>query len=152
MSVPRHPSSTSNESRANCAERERCEDLTDSSASLFPHLRCAALWTAFLCCVVVCAWVATMKPVRAESFEENQTVDISSLSCADLLRMPLPQALIVVGWIGGFYAGLKNDTRVQVLKFADDADKIITLCRTSGSTSVMTLVERTFGLVRPPRP
>jgi hypothetical protein len=66
--------------------------------------------------------------------------------------MPLPQALVVVGWIGGFYAGLKNDTRVHVLTFVDDADQIIGLCRTNGSSSVMTLVERTFGLVRPPRP
>jgi hypothetical protein len=64
--------------------------------------------------------------------------------------MPLPEALIVVGWIGGFYAGLRNDPRVQLSIFADDADRILNLCRTSQSTSVMTLVERTFGRDRPP--
>lgn len=94
-----------------------------------------------------------MDPVRAESsFEGNQIVDMSSLSCAELLRMPLPQALMAVGWIGGFYAGLKNDSRVNILMFAGDADQIIALCRKNELTSVMTLVERTFGLVRPPRP
>jgi hypothetical protein len=104
------------------------------------------------CCLLLCAWLGTVNLVRAESLEGNRIVDISALSCADLLRMPLPQALIAVGWIGGFYAGLKNDSRVNVLVFANDADQIIALCRKNESTSVMTLVERTFGLVRPPKP
>ena len=67
-----------------------------------------------------------------------------------MFRILLVEALIVVGWIGGFYAGLGNDPRVQPSIFADDADRILNLCRTNQSTSVMTLVERTFGLVRPP--
>jgi len=102
------------------------------------------------CSIVLCAWLAIAKPLVAESLEDNPSVDMSALSCADLLRMPLPEALIVVGWIGGFYAGLRNDPRVQLSIFADDADRILNLCRTNQSTSVMTLVERTFGLVRPP--
>ena len=116
------------------------------------HFDRAAPQTAFLCCVLLSAWLETVNLVRAESLEGNQIVDMSSLSCAELLRMPLPQALIAVGWIGGFYAGLKNDSRVNILMFAGDADQIIALCRKNESTSVMTLVERTFGLVRPPRP
>jgi len=75
---------------------------------------------------------------------------MAALNCADLLRMPLPEALIVVGWIGGFYAGLRNDSRVQLSIFADDVDRILNLCRSNQSTSVMTLVERTFSLIRPP--
>jgi hypothetical protein len=126
--------------------------LVDSLARAPLLFRCAAPQTAFLCCLLLCAWLGSVNFVRAESLEGNRIVDIPSLSCADLLQMPLPQALIAVGWIGGFYAGLKNDSRVNVLVFADDADQIITLCRKNESTSVMTLVERTFGLVRPPRP
>ena len=106
--------------------------------------------TGFFCGVVLCAWLTIAKPIGAQSLEDNPSVDMSALSCADLLRMPLPEALIVVGWIGGFYAGVRNDPRVQLSIFADDADRILNLCRTNQSTSVMTLVERTFGLVRPP--
>jgi len=126
--------------------------LVDSLARGLLHLRCVAQQTAFLCCVLLCVSLGTVNLVRAESLEGNRIVDISSLSCGELLQMPLPQALIVVGWIGGFYAGLKNDSRVDILMFAGDADQIIALCRKNESTSVMTLVERTFGLVRPPRP
>jgi len=125
--------------------------LVDSLVRGLLHFRSAALQTAFLCCVLLSAWLETVNLVRAESLG-NQIVDMSSLSCAELLRLPLPQALIAVGWVGGFYAGLKNDSRVNILMFAGDADQIIALCRKNESTSVMTLVERTFGLVRPPRP
>ena len=114
------------------------------------QLRCARSRTGFFCSIVLCAWLAIAKPLVAESLEDNPSVDMSALSCADLLRMPLPEALIVVGWIGGFYAGLRNDPTVQLSIFADDADRILNLCRTNQSTSVMTLVGRTFGLVRPP--
>ena len=39
------------------------------------------------------------KGFSAESPEGNRVVDMSSVSCGELLRMPLPEALIAVGWI-----------------------------------------------------
>ena len=89
-------------------------------------------------------WLGIVNLVNAENPEGNRVVDMSSLSCGELLRMPLPEALIAVGWIGGFYAGLKNDPKVNVPVFADKADQIIALCRENESTSVMALIERTF--------
>ena len=151
MSDLHHRPPTSGPICPNSAASDRCEDSEDPSRKLLARLRCSALWISFFCCAVACGWLATMKPVAAEGLDQRQTVDLSVLSCADLLRMPLPQALVVVGWIGGFYAGLKNDTIVHVLSFIDDADRIVDLCRNNGSSSVMTLVEQTFGLVRPPR-
>jgi len=149
VSAPRPPCATSIEFRANCAELNQGAGATSFSTP-FLHLRRAPSRTALLFSVALCAWLAIAKPIGAQSLEDNPSVDMSALSCADLLRMPLPEALIVVGWIGGFYAGLRNDPRVQLSIFADDADRILNLCRTNQSTSVMTLVERTFGLVRPP--
>jgi len=96
------------------------------------------------------AWAGVANFVSADSHEGNRIVDMSSLSCGDLLRMPLPKALIAVGWIGGFYAGLKNDPNVNVPEFADKADQIIALCRQNQSTGVMALVERTFHPVQAP--
>jgi hypothetical protein len=92
------------------------------------------------------AWVGITGPVDAESPKEGLiVVDMSSFSCGDLLRIPLPQALVVVGWFGGFYAGLNDDPKVNLSMFVNDAEEVIALCRENESTSVMALVERTFG-------
>ena len=99
---------------------------------------------------LVYAWLGIVNPVSAESPEGNRIVDMSSISCGELLRMPLPEALIAVGWIGGFYAGLKNDPKVDVPMFADKADQIIALCSENESTTVMALVERTFHPLQAP--
>jgi hypothetical protein len=95
-------------------------------------------------------WLGIVNFVSAEGLEENRVADMSTLSCGEFLRIPLPQALIAVGWIGGFYAGLKNDPRVNVLVFADRADQIVALCRENESTGVMALVERTFHPLQEP--
>ena len=99
---------------------------------------------AVLSFTVLYAWLGIVNLVSAENLEGNRVVDMSSLSCGELLRMPLPEALIAVGWIGGFYAGLKNDPKVNVPVLADKADQIIALCRENESTGVMALVERIF--------
>ena len=99
---------------------------------------------------LIYVWLGIVNLVGAEGLEENQVVDMSSLSCGELLRIPLPQTLIAVGWIGGFYAGLKNDPKVNVPALADKADQIVALCRENESTSVMVLVERTFHPLQAP--
>jgi hypothetical protein len=111
------------------------------------------LWAAraaTLSFALLCAWLGVADFVSAESPEGNRVVDMSSVSCGELLRMPLPEALIAVGWIGGFYAGLKNDPKVDVPMFAEKADQIISLCRENESTNVMALVERTFHPLQAP--
>ena len=99
---------------------------------------------AVLSVTVLYTWLGIVNLVSAENSEGDRVVDMSSLSCGKLLGMPLPEALIAVGWIGGFYAGLKNDPKVNVPLFADKADQIIALCRENESTGVMALVERIF--------
>ena len=99
---------------------------------------------------LIYVWLGIVNLVSAEGLEGNKVVDMSSLSCGELLRIPLPQTLIAVGWIGGFFAGLKNDPKVNVLVFADKADQIIALCRENESTGVMALVERTFHPLQEP--
>jgi hypothetical protein len=111
------------------------------------------LWTAHAAIVsstFLYAWLGVANLVSAGSPERNRVVDMSTLSCGELLRMPLPEALIAVGWIAGFYAGLKNDPKVNVPVVADKADQIIALCRENESTSVMALVERTFHPLQAP--
>ena len=56
--------------------------------------------------------------------------------------MPLPRALVLVGWVGGFYDGRKNDTKVEVLAFVDMAERVNSLCRENESMRLMALVDR----------
>jgi len=122
--------------------------LPSAVVSLVLHhltrLRCTLPRAAVLSFTVLYAWLGIVNLVSAENPEGNRVVDMSSLSCGELLRMPLPEALIAVGWIGGFYAGLKNDPKVNVPVFADKADQIIAICRENESTGVMALLERIF--------
>src|SRR5690242_4105360 len=62
---------------------------------------------------------------RAEDLGDHQIVDMSSVTCGDFERFPLPRALVAIGWVGGFYAGLKNDTRVDIPVFVDKAERVM---------------------------
>ena len=122
----------------------------DSQAMPFSIRRLWLSRAGILCFTLLYTWLGIVSIVCAESPEKSRIVDMSSLSCGELLQLPLPQALIAVGWIGGFYAGLKNDPNVNVPEFADKADQIIALCRENESTSVMALVERTLHPLQAP--
>ena len=113
-------------------------------------LRSVLIGKTMLSFVLLCAWVGIAGAVDAESPKENLIVDMSSFSCGDLLRIPLPQALVVVGWFGGFYAGLNDNPKVNVSMFVDNAEEVIALCRENESTRVMALVERKFGPFKHP--
>jgi hypothetical protein len=78
---------------------------------------------------------------RADGLEKQGVVDVSLIICGELLRMPLAQALVLVGWVGGFYAGRENDTKVEIPAFVDEADRVISLCRENESMRLMTLVD-----------
>jgi hypothetical protein len=78
---------------------------------------------------------------RADEPAEPQVVDVSLITCGDFLRMPLAQALVLVGWIGGFYAGRINDTKVEMQAFVGETERIISLCGENQSARLMTLVD-----------
>jgi hypothetical protein len=92
--------------------------------------------------IVLQAHVGTSFSARADDLEGQQVVDVSRITCGEFLRMPLARAFVLVGWIGGFYAGRKNDTKVEVLAFVDEAEKVISLCRENESMRLMTVVDR----------
>jgi len=59
----------------------------------------------------------------------------------ELARLPVPRALLVMGWVAGYDAGLKHETRVDVPEFWT-TQRVITLCRDIESTAVITLVDQ----------
>jgi hypothetical protein len=78
---------------------------------------------------------------RADDLEGQRVVDVSLITCGEFLRMPLTQALVLVGWVGGFYAGRGNDTKVEMPVFMDEAERVISLCHENQSMRLMTVVD-----------
>jgi hypothetical protein len=92
--------------------------------------------------IVLHAHVGMSFSARAEDLKGQQVVDVSLITCGEFGRMPLLQALVLVGWVGGFYDGRKNDTKVELLAFVDMAERVISLCRDNESMRLMALVDQ----------
>jgi len=91
--------------------------------------------------IVLQAYVGMSLSARADDLEGQRVVDVSLITCGEFVRMPIGQALVLVGWVAGFFAGRTNDTKVEVLDFVDEAERVISLCRENESTRLMTLVD-----------
>ena len=104
------------------------------------RVRARTLATSFM--VLFQAAVAVDSWARAGDVETPRVVDIASITCGDFERLSLPTALVLVGWIGGFYAGLRDDTKVDPSAFGDKADHVLALCRGNESMTLMALVEQ----------
>lgn len=93
---------------------------------------------------IIALAVAVMSgaPAVAEELgHEQEIVDVSRITCGEFGRMPLPRALVLVGWIGGFYAGQTRETRVEVPAFIEVADRVIALCREDEAKRLMAVVD-----------
>jgi len=88
-------------------------------------------------------------PAPAQELEYPHVVNMALLTCREVEQYPIPRALLVIGWIRGYYDGLKHETEVDVPQFLEDADRVISLCRDNESTALMTVVEQAL---RPDRP
>jgi len=97
--------------------------------------------TAAISGIVLHAYIAMSFSARAEDLRGQAVVDASLITCGEFVRMPLAPALVLVGWVGGFHAGQKNDTKVDLVAFVDEADRVISLCRENESMRLMSLVE-----------
>ena len=93
---------------------------------------------------------------RAEDLADHQILDMSSLTCSEFERLSLPKALLTIGWVGGFYAGRKNETTVDIPVFVQTAERLIAFCRENPSLNLMGAVDQELlrgqepGHARPP--
>ncbi|MDW6024034.1 hypothetical protein SAZ10_20000 [Mesorhizobium sp. BAC0120] len=121
MKTRKLPTEASSPPAARRSNRIAADYLSSAILLLLLHplirLRCTRRDAAVLSFAVLYAWLSLVNLVSAENLQHKRVVDMSSLSCGELLRKPLPEALVAVGWIGGFYAGLKNDAKVNVPVF-----------------------------------
>ncbi|HVM80505.1 MAG TPA: HdeA/HdeB family chaperone [Stellaceae bacterium] len=107
-----------------------------------PRPRFARAWRmAAMSVVILQAYVGMSLSARADDLEGQRVVDVSLITCGEFVRMPIGQALVLVGWVGGFFAGRTNDTKVEMLDFIDEAERVISLCRENQSMRLMTFVD-----------
>ena len=83
---------------------------------------------------------------------EQRIVDASLVTCGDLDRLPLPKALVAIGWIGGYYAGQTNNQKIDTSLFIDRAERALTLCREHKSMRVMEAVDQVLRQENKPTP
>ena len=112
-----------------------------STRALRPRITRARSMAAMLV-IVLHAHLGTSSSGRAEDLEGQQVVDVSLITCGEFGRMPLLRALVLVGWVGGFYDARRNDTKVEVLAFVAMAERVISLCRDNESMRLMALVDQ----------
>ena len=81
---------------------------------------------------------------RAQVLGE-QYIDIALVPCRELGQLPLPQALVLVGWLGGYVAGLRNESRVDRRKFIEGAERVLMRCRENKSLPLIEIAKQEFG-------
>jgi hypothetical protein len=104
-----------------------------------PAIRLAAALSIFLIAISEGAVSA-----RAQVLGE-QYIDIALVPCRELVRLPLPQALVLVGWLGGYVAGLRSESRVDRRKFIEGAERVLTQCRENESLPLIEVAKQEFG-------
>lgn len=86
------------------------------------------------CCALLCGAGATDKA------QAQATVDVSKITCEQLLAGG-PNAIETVIWLSGYYNGLQKNTVLNLNQFKQNADIVVSECRSSPKTTVMKAVE-----------
>jgi hypothetical protein len=76
--------------------------------------------------------------------EERPLIDITTVSCRELLKTPLPRALVLVGWLGGYFSGLRNESKVDPRKFIEGADRVLLRCQEDETLALIEVAKREF--------
>ena len=119
--------------------------ISRSSAGPVAFLGRAGQWLA---CVIVSISVVVLHAESGSSSPGTKNagqqgmVDLATVTCRDFLQLPLPKALLLLGWVAGFNAALDNDTHVDPSAFLEKAERIISSCRKNGSMRVMNFAEK----------
>jgi acid stress chaperone HdeB len=76
--------------------------------------------------------------VQIPTMQAQVTVDVSKITCEQLLMAALPfTARDVVLWISGYYHGKHDNTIIEPNTLKNNADKLNDYCFEHGATTVM---------------
>jgi acid stress chaperone HdeB len=68
-------------------------------------------------------------------------LDVSKITCEQLITWSVTDPRNIAMWIGGFYNGRRNNTVIDTQSFKDNVDKVTDYCRGHRAVTVMQAVE-----------
>ena len=70
-----------------------------------------------------------------------ETLDISTLRCADLADATAEEAGVILAWIDGFLGGRADDTRFDMDRFSANADEAAKACEEDPNAGLLTVIK-----------
>ena len=81
--------------------------------------------------------------IAASAAHAQTTIDVSKISCDQLVTARVASPDYIAIWLSGFYNGKRNNTVIDVQQLQDNAQKIRSYCLYNGKgTTVMEAVEK----------
>jgi acid stress chaperone HdeB len=88
-------------------------------------------------------WVGAISAVLlAWAAQAQTTIDVSKISCNQLVTAKVASPDYIAIWLSGFYNGKRNNTIMDVQQLQDNAQKVRTYCLYNGKGTVMEAVEK----------
>jgi len=87
--------------------------------------------------VVLCILLVAFTAWGSESKMEGQTIDISKMSCKDMMSGNDTDRAVVAAFFQGYLAGKKNNVVVNVDAASDLSDKVRDYCLSNPKSTVM---------------
>ena len=77
--------------------------------------------------------------------EEKVVVDMSKLTCRELVKLGFQDFAGITMWLSGYYNASVRSTVIDLNEFAQAAKTVKDFCKTSPQSTVMTASERALG-------
>ena len=70
-----------------------------------------------------------------------ETLDISTLKCADIVEMSPEEGAILLAWIDGYLGGRADDTRLDMDRFNSNAESAGEACEADPNAGLLTVLK-----------
>ena len=70
-----------------------------------------------------------------------ETLDISTLKCADIIEMSPEDGAILLAWIYGYLGGRADDTRLDMDRFNSNAESAGVACEADPNAGLLTVLK-----------
>jgi hypothetical protein len=96
--------------------------------------------------IVLGAMLSLAAPAAAE---EKMVVDMSKMTCAELVKLGFQDFAGITMWMSGYYNASVRSTVIDLYEFAQAAKTVKDYCATSPRATVMSAAERALGIKMP---
>ena len=84
--------------------------------------------------------------ISAAQAQVTASIDVSKITCDQLHGMANPVAIAL--WLNGYYAGKRNDPKIDVISLDRNAEKVSEYCVSNPSAELMKAIETTIGAAK----